>query len=328
MDPTGQQGLSQLRVLIAEDDPVSSRILQAHLSKWGYQVVVTTNGLDAWAVLQGSDAPKLAVLDWMMPSMDGPEVIRRLRQDSKEYVYVILLTARSQKEDMLAGLEAGADDYLSKPFDAHELKARIRTGRRILDLQAQLMTVQTLLREEATHDPLTKTWNRSGILDILQRECARAARSEGSVGVVMADLDHFKPVNDTYGHMTGDEVLREMSRRMAASVRAYDSIGRYGGEEFVIVLPDCGALSAFQRAETLREDISNKPVEATSVSVAVTASLGVAAMDQVDCQDYEVLLRAADAALYRSKAAGRNQTTLATPQEISMLSAVIGQGKA
>ncbi|MGH9448243.1 MAG: GGDEF domain-containing response regulator, partial [Terriglobia bacterium] len=257
-------------------------------------------------------------------------VIERLREGAKEYVYVILLTARGQKEDMLAGLGAGADDYLVKPFDAHELKARIRTGRRILDLQAQLVAAQALLREEATHDPLTKTWNRAGILDVLQREFARATRSRGSLGVVMADLDYFKPVNDTYGHMAGDEVLREMSRRMLASVRTYDSIGRYGGEEFVIVLPDCGALSAFQRAETLREDISSKPVEASSsVAITVTASLGVAAMDQADCQSYEALLRAADAALYRSKAAGRNQTALATPQEISSLhSTATGQGKA
>ena len=310
-----------MRILIAEDDPVSRRVLQAHLSKWGYEVVVTTDGAEAWSALQGSDPPSLAILDWMMPSMDGTEVIRKLRERTDiSYVYVVLLTAKSQKEDIVAGLEAGADDYLVKPFDAQELRARIRTGKRIMDLQRELVAVQAALRDEATHDPLTKAWNRSGILEILQRECARALRLQSSVGVVMADLDHFKPVNDTYGHMAGDEVLREIVRRMTTSVRAYDSIGRYGGEEFVIVFPDCGAESAFQRAEQLRRDITSKPVDTASAPVSVTASLGVAASDQGSCENYEVLLRAADAALYRSKAAGRNQTTLATHEEIAGLS--------
>ncbi len=309
-----------MRILIAEDDVVSRRVLQAHLTKWGYEPVVTTNGLDAWAVLRGSDSPRLAILDWMMPSMDGPDVIHQLRaQPTPEYVYVILLTARGQKEDIVAGLEAGADDYLIKPFDAQELKARIRTGTRILDLQAQLVAAQTSLREEATHDHLTKSWNRAGILDILQRECARAVRAHGSLGVVMVDIDHFKPINDTYGHMAGDEVLRETVRRMTASVRAYDSIGRYGGEEFVVALPDCGAAAAFQRAETLREYVSRKPVQTPEALIAVTASLGVAAVEDAEECDYQALLRAADSALYRSKAAGRNQTTLASPKEIASL---------
>lgn len=312
-----------MHILIAEDDPVSRRVLQAHLSKWGYEVIATKNGAEAWSVLQGNDPPPLAILDWMMPSMDGTEVVRRVRErGGTPYVYVVLLTAKNQKDDIVAGLEAGADDYLVKPFDALELRARIRTGKRILDLQNELVAVQAALREEATHDHLTKAWNRSGIMDILQRECARAVRLQGSVGVVMADLDHFKPINDTYGHMAGDEVLREFVRRMTASVRAYDYIGRYGGEEFVIVFPDCGAESAFQRAEQLRRDVTLKAVESGSALITVTASLGVAASDQGNCRDYDVLLRAADAALYRSKAAGRNRTTLANPEEIAALSHV------
>jgi two-component system, cell cycle response regulator len=312
-----------MRILIAEDDPVSRRVLQAHLTKWGYEVVVTNDGLQAWNVLQKDDPPSLAILDWMMPSMDGTEVIRKLRERRDvSYVYVLLLTAKGQKEDIVAGLEAGADDYLIKPFDAHELRARIRTGKRILDLQNQLVAVQAALREEATHDPLTKAWNRAGILEILQREYARAQRVQGSVGVVMADLDYFKPINDTYGHLAGDEVLRELSRRMISSVRPYDAIGRYGGEEFVIVFPDCSAESAFQRAEQLKQDITRKPVETNSAIITVTASLGVAASDQGRCEDFEILLRAADAALYRSKAEGRNRTTLATREEIAALNQV------
>ncbi len=303
-----------MEILIAEDDPVSRRILQAHLAKWGYEVVSACDGEEAWKVLQQPDSPKLAVLDWMMPAMDGVEVIRKLReQPGQSYVYVLLLTAKGQKEDLVAGLDAGADDYVTKPFDAQELQARIRTGRRILDLQDQLIAAREALREEATHDPLTGVWNRAGILDILKRECARVHRTGGSVGGGMADLDHFKRVNDTHGHLAGDEVLREVAHRMHGSVRAYDSIGRYGGEEFVIVLPDCHADAAFHQAERIRYVVSEQPVNATGDSLPVTLSLGVAASDQTGCSDYGRLLQSADSTLYRAKAAGRNRALLAAP---------------
>lgn len=309
---------SVMRILIAEDDPISSRVLQAYLNKWGYEVIVTHDGQEAWKALQQKDAPKLAVLDWMMPAMDGIEVIRRLREDSERpYVYVLLLTAKGQKQDIIWGLEKGADDYLTKPFDAHELQARIRTGKRILDLQEQLIAAGEALRQEATHDHLTGFWNRTGILDILQRECARSLRTGSALAVVMADLDHFKRINDTLGHLAGDEVLREVSGRMQASVRSYDSIGRYGGEEFVIILPDCEAPSALQQAERLRMDVAKKPVQAAGTELSVTLSLGIAASTQAPWEDYQALLRAADSALYRAKAAGRNQACLACTEEIA-----------
>lgn len=306
-----------MRILIAEDDPVSCRVLQAYLSKWGYEVVVTRDGQEAWNILQQESAPKLAILDWMMPAMDGIEVIRRLRQDpERPYIYVLLLTAKGQKQDIVWGLETGADDYLTKPFDAHELQARIRTGKRILDLQDQLIAAGEALRQEATHDHLTGFWNRTGILDILQRECARSLRTGSPLGVVMADLDHFKRINDTYGHLAGDEVLREVSGRMLAAVRSYDSIGRYGGEEFVMILPDCEAASALQQAERLRLDVGKNLVQASGNELSVTLSLGIAASTQAPWGDYQALLRAADSALYRAKAAGRNQACLACAEEI------------
>ena len=303
-----------MRVLIAEDDPVSRRVLQAHLTKWNYEVVVTRDGQEAWDALQAADCPNLAILDWMMPSMDGVEVVRQLRaKATSSYVYVLLLTAKGQKEDIVAGLEAGADDYLTKPFDAQELQARLRTGRRILDLQSELLAAHEALRNEATHDHLTGVWNRSGILDLLQRECARAARTKSAVSVIMADIDHFKAVNDTYGHMAGDDVLREVASRMLSSVRAYDSIGRYGGEEFVIVLPDCCASSGVQQAERLRAGVAARPVETSGVEIPLTLSLGVAATAEGHLEDYQALLRIADAALYRAKEAGRNQTCVGEP---------------
>lgn len=300
-----------MRVLIAEDDPVSRRVLQAHLVKWDYDVVVTRNGQEAWDALQADDCPKLAILDWMMPGMDGVEVVRQLRAKTPStYIYVLLLTAKGQKEDIIAGLEAGADDYLTKPFDAQELQARLRTGRRILDLQSELIVAHEALRKEATHDYLTGVWNRAGILAILERECARMVRTKGKIAVIMADIDHFKAVNDTYGHLAGDDVLREVCRRMQAAVRSYDSIGRYGGEEFIIVLPDSETLSGTQQAERLRNGVGAKPVETAGLSIPVTLSLGVAVMNQNHSDDYQSLLRIADAALYRAKESGRNRTCM------------------
>lgn len=300
-----------MRVLIAEDDPVSRRVLQAHLTKWNYEVVVTRDGQEAWDALQAADCPNLAILDWMMPSMDGVEVVRQLRaKATSSYVYVLLLTAKGQKEDIVAGLEAGADDYLTKPFDAQELQARLRTGRRILDLQSELLAAHEALRNEATHDHLTGVWNRAGILDILQRECARMARTKGRIAVIMADIDHFKAVNDTYGHLAGDDVLREVCRRMQTAVRSYDSIGRYGGEEFIVVLPDSEVLSGAEQAERLRKGVGAKPVETSGAAIPVTLSLGVAIMSQDQVDGYQSLLRIADAALYRAKESGRNRTCM------------------
>lgn len=305
-----------MRILIAEDDAVSRRVLEAHLAKWGYEMVITRNGQEAWEAMQREDSPKLAILDWMMPSMDGVELVRRLREQPRSYyIYVIMLTAKGLKEDIIAGLDAGADDYLTKPFNVHELQARLRTGKRILHLQEKLLEAQRALREEATHDHLTKVWNRAGLLEILDREFNRSLRVGTSVAVAVADLDHFKLINDTHGHIVGDEVLKEVAGRMLASVRGYDAIGRYGGEEFVIVLPQCAASSALQQAERLRHGISCKPLQTSAGPMRVTVSVGVAATDQADCSAYPTLLRAADAALYRAKAMGRNQAVLADPHE-------------
>ncbi|MGH9326984.1 MAG: GGDEF domain-containing protein [Terriglobia bacterium] len=308
-----------MRILIAEDDPVSSRILEAYLTKWGYEIVVTHNGQEAWDVIQKEDAPKLAILDWMMPSMDGIALVRRLRQQPRaHYVYVILLTARDLKEDVIAGLEAGADDYLTKPFNKPELEARLRTGKRILDLQQSLLEAQSALREEATHDHLTKVWNRAGLMEILDREFTRALRFGSAVAIAVADLDYFKRVNDTHGHVVGDEVLQEVASRMLASVRGYDSVGRYGGEEFVVVLPECVASSALQQAERLRHGVSSKLIQTSDGLLSVTVSVGVAATDQADYSRYPDLLRSADAALYRAKTAGRNRTVLADPTDANV----------
>ncbi|MGA2435016.1 MAG: diguanylate cyclase [Bryobacteraceae bacterium] len=297
-----------MRVLIADDDSVSRRLLANMLEKWNYDVLPASDGTQAWDLLRQEQAPRLAILDWMMPGMTGPAVCRELRRQRKEvYTYILLLTARNQKEDLIEGMEAGADDYITKPFDAQELKVRLRAGRRILDLQSELVSAREALREQATRDPLTCLWNRYSILDTLEKEVNRAGREGSTVAVVMADLDHFKEVNDTYGHLAGDAVLREAGRRMGSSVRSYDAVGRYGGEEFLIVLPEATTQSALHLAERLRAIVAAEPMNIAEGAVRASVSLGVTATQPGIHAAPETLIRLADEALYRAKALGRNR---------------------
>ncbi len=258
-------------VLIAEDDPLFRRILERWFERWDYRVRAVENGLDAWAVLQREDAPQLAVLDWMMPGIEGIELCRRIRSRGQgPYRYVLLLTAKDDKQDVVAGLEAGADDYLTKPFDVDELRARVRTGKRILDLQAALIHAQDDLQSAAAHDSLTGLWNRGATLDLLRREVFRRQRTWDALGVIMADIDSFKRINDTHGHLIGDVVLQEVTRRLAVTVRPYDAVGRYGGEEFLIVLPACNASNLVVGAERLRCCIAEQPIETSVGQIPVT----------------------------------------------------------
>jgi len=301
-------------VLIAEDDPIFRRILESWFKRWDYRVTAVDNGLDAWKVLQREDAPQLAILDWMMPGLDGIELCRRIRSRNQgPYCYVLLLSAKDDKQDVVAGLEAGADDYLTKPFDVDELRARVRAGKRILDLQAALIRAQGALQFEAAHDRLTAIWNRGAILDLLIGETERSRRSNDSLGVIMADIDFFKQVNDTHGHLVGDAVLQEVGRRLASALRGYDSVGRFGGEEFLIVVPGCDALNLLVTAERLRRRIADQPINTSAGPVPVTVSLGLVAAQGNESRliDPEALLRDADAALYAAKARGRNRVETA-----------------
>jgi two-component system, cell cycle response regulator len=301
-------------VLIAEDDPIFRRILQSCLQSWNYRVRACENGLDAWRVLQQEHAPQLAILDWMMPGMDGIEICRRIRglqQDS--YRYVLLLSAKDDKHDVVQGLEAGADDYLTKPFDVDELHARVRAGKRILELQNELIQARESLRFEALHDHLTGVWNRGAVLNLLQREVQRRQRSGEALGVVMADVDHFKNINDSYGHLVGDAVLAEVARRLTASVRGYDSVGRYGGEEFLVIVPGCDPKGLIVSAERLRRVIADCPIDSSSGPIPVTLSVGLVSVDADNTEPVEhiALVQAADSALYRAKAGGRNRVEIA-----------------
>ncbi|MEZ5399502.1 MAG: diguanylate cyclase [Bryobacteraceae bacterium] len=295
------------QVLVADDSPVSRRLLEAVLRKWGYSVVAVANGTEAWEILQKEGAPQLAILDWMMPGLSGPEVCALVRRHPRTlYTYLILLTSRHEKEDLIAGMESGADDYLVKPFDNNELKVRLGPGRRIVELQGELIKAQESLREQATKDSLTSLWNRHAIFEILTRELQRAYRESTALGIVLADLDKFKSVNDTFGHIAGDEVLREFAARLRNVVRSYDAAGRYGGEEFLIILPGCDGDTALLTAERMREAIHHSTFNTTTANLPVTASFGVTAIPRGRQLSPEQAIRYADEALYRAKQQGRN----------------------
>ena len=297
-----------MEILIAEDSVVSRHLLDATLRKWGYDVVVACDGTEAWGILQHDNAPTIAILDWMMPGMTGPEVCQLVRQRANEpYTYILLLTSKSLKEDLIEGMESGADDYITKPFDQHELKARLHAGKRIIDLHAQLVKAREALREQATKDSLTKLWNRGSVLETLQRELSRAEREVIPVGVVLLDLDNFKQINDTNGHFAGDEVLREAARRLESTVRPYDAVGRYGGEEFLVILPGCDESCTVKQAERMRVALNREPVQIGESRVTVTASFGATtAKIGTGCLP-EALIRTADDALYRAKRQGKNR---------------------
>ena len=294
-----------IRVLAAEDNPVFQSMLRTILTRWGYEVVIARDGLEAWKVLSREDTPRLAILDWMMPEIDGVEVCRRVRSCGAEpYIYILLLTARTDSQDLVEGMEAGADDYLTKPFNAHELRVRLRAGCRILDLQAQLLDAREALREQATHDGLTKLLNRNAVLEVLHQEVARCDREPQPLSVLMVDLDRFKAINDSYGHVAGDAVLREVARRMREASRRYDSVGRYGGEEFLLVLPGCDLGDACSQAERLRESVAAAPFVSDAGDLRISISVGVSSSRTPDA---DLLIREADEALYRAKALGRDR---------------------
>jgi two-component system cell cycle response regulator len=295
-----------MRILIADDDPVSCRLLEATLVRLGHEVVSVANGTDAMTALLNPNGPPLAILDWMMPGADGLTVCRAVRQRPAPYVYLILLTARSRREDRVAGLDAEADDFLTKPFDAVELRARLRCGERVIDLQEDLLEAQEALRFEATYDRLTGLSRREVVLDQLDREVARARREGRPLAVLMIDLDNFKQINDTHGHPAGDAVLREAADRLRGIVRNYDFIGRYGGEEFLLVLPGCTIAAARQIAERARAVIATEPFHIDHVEMPTTISLGLAWTGGAQ-EDAGTLLQVADNALYRAKAEGRNR---------------------
>jgi two-component system, cell cycle response regulator len=305
-----------MRILIADDDLTSRTVLQGVLRRQGYQVEVTVDGEAALAGMTGSSAPSVAILDWMMPGLTGVEVCRRIRETATDNPpYLILLTARGDKADIVEGLEAGADDYLSKPFDPSELRARVEVGRRMVELQARLLEARDALSHLAMHDPLTGILNRRAFAEAMHREIEREGRHGQGMALAILDVDHFKGINDRFGHQSGDEILCGIVDRLSLHLRSYDVLGRLGGDEFVVLATQIQQDEALALLERARAWVAESPVQTRAGLVPVSVTIGVA-MWQPGSSDND-LYTAADAALYRAKAAGRNRVWMVPDRSAS-----------
>jgi two-component system cell cycle response regulator len=302
-----------MKILIADDDAVSRRLMERQLKQGGYEVITAGNGLAAAKELLSRNGPRLALMDWMMPELDGPDICRQLRnQHEQPYVYITLLTSKQSREDIVAGLEAGADDYLTKPCDYAELKARLRTGQRVLELEDKLVAAREEMRFKATHDALTSLWDRGAILACLRGELKQSLRDDTPLFLLLCDVDHFKRINDTHGHLVGDEVLREIAVRLHQAVRPYDMVGRYGGEEFLLILRGSDAVDMENRAEEVRHAVASMPFRTSRGLLSISVSIGALSIrNRKMSLPTDVFLSQVDAALYRAKADGRDRVIYA-----------------
>jgi diguanylate cyclase (GGDEF)-like protein len=298
-------------ILIAEDNPVSRKLIEKALIKAGHKVVSVEDGRKALELFNKSFFP-IVLTDWVMPEMDGVELCQAIRQtDTPGYVYIVLLTANDSKDDIVTGLKAGADDYLTKPFNHAELIARLNTGKRILDLERSLKEANEEIRILSVTDPLTGCYNRSYLNERLPQEINRARRYKHPLSLILSDIDHFKKVNDTYGHLVGDHVLKEFVKCFMEVIRYnVDWVGRYGGEEFLIVLPETDLKSATRLAERLRSNLSQRVIEIQGKQISITASFGITGFDPTTPDEKispEALINEADEFMYQAKEEGRNR---------------------
>ncbi len=291
-----------MKILIAEENVILSQNLAKNISNWGYKVVTARNGSEAWNTILKDDI-RLAILDWMMPGFDGITLCRKIRKElaknKSEHIYIILLIGKNQQDDIIEGLSAGADDYMVKPANLLELKVRLMNGSRIIALEDKRIQL-------ATTDSLTDLWNRRKIFEIFEEELDRGTREHIHIGAIMIDIDNFKQINDNFGHATGDRVLTEVAFRLKHSLRLYDKIGRYGGDEMLIVLPNCDQNNMTVIAERLRQVICTKKIKTNAGDLNITISLGGASTQNFNEISLDKLLESSDKALYLAKRRGRN----------------------
>lgn len=293
-----------MRILVVEDDLFSQTILKDALERLGYSVVLAGNGRAALELCQREHFP-IIITDWVMPEMDGLEFCRTIRaMPTEHYVFILLLTSLDKKDELIAGLGAGADEYLVKPVHEIELEARLKAARRILDLESSL-------KQLALHDQLTGAYNRGYLDRQLSKEIQRSWRYGHPLSIIMGDIDHFKTVNDRYGHQAGDQVLKEFVTRISRTIRyENDWLARYGGEEFVIVMPETPPAGCLLVAERIRSVIADEPVVVHGEAVAVTVSFGAITIEnttRIEEMTMDRILGKADECLYRAKETGRNR---------------------
>ena len=309
---------AEWRVLLVDDEPTQRLITARLLKRAGYQVETAKNGKEALERLTASDQFQLLVTDWEMPEMDGVALCRAVRAEQRYgYVYTILLTSRDAIEHLVAGLQAGADDYLTKPVLEPELLARLNAGRRIVSLERSLRAANEENRRLSITDPLTGAYNRRHLMEQLPIEIERSARYGRRLSILMCDVDHFKKVNDTYGHQAGDTVLKAVVTTIGEKVRTTDWVARYGGEEFVIVLPETGFTNACKVAETLRDALAKADIAVDDSTLHVTASFGVTGWDAdiPPSASVDTMVARCDACVYESKSGGRNRVTAGSLDE-------------
>jgi diguanylate cyclase (GGDEF)-like protein len=294
-------------VLVAEDDDVNRMRLEHLLTKWGHRVTSVSRGDVALEILSPSGPPHLAIIDWVMPGLDGIELCRALRaRKTDTYTYIILITAKDDPQSMVTGLEAGADDFLAKPVAPEELRARLRAGQRIVELQERLIAAREEQRRHADRDGLTGVSSRRRVLEALDNSLSERAAGGTELALAMIDMDDFKPINDQHGHFAGDRVLRTVCERVQRMLRRTDVFGRYGGDEFLLVLPDTSRREAIEIGRRLCETLAAHPIEYDDLSLRVTASVGIATAEHGPCSR-EDLIKRADRALFRAKSGGGNR---------------------
>lgn len=298
------------KILIAEDDLITARILNKHLTEWGFQVFQEKNGEDAWSTLDNHDI-QLAILDWMMPKLNGLQLCRKIRQQKSDpYTYLILLTARTSTDDIVEGLNSGADDYITKPVEPAELRARLQTGKRIIELENRNKKLQRKLEKLAREDSLTGFLNKKNIHLRLEEELSRANRESLPVSALLLDIDKFKEINDKHGHHIGDQVLREISRRLRLAIRKHDQIGRFGGDEILVLLWHTDSESLRIVADRLCGCVSGEPIPTDAGPLEVSVSVGGASSDDRFSVSADTLLQLSDQALYSAKYKGRNRAEI------------------
>ncbi|HTR46120.1 MAG TPA: diguanylate cyclase [Verrucomicrobiae bacterium] len=301
--------MSGYKILVADDSPVYRKLVEQALSQDACSVSFANSGSEAIAIFE-RDHPAVVITDWVTGDLSGIELCQKIRQSTDAYTYLIILTSHAEKENVVKGLSAGADDYLTKPFDRGELLARVRVGKRLIDLQRQIEAKNHLLQELALTDPLTGLPNRRAIDAWSARQLSGAARHGFSFWVVVMDLDHFKRVNDSYGHDAGDLVLKKFGEILKTNTRRSDICGRIGGEEFLQVITHANEEDVRLVVERVRQQFADEPFAFNGGTTRVTCSFGVAGFCGADPPEFAQLVSQADTALYRSKHLGRNRVEI------------------